>query len=80
MLAVVVLGTMASFEAVQGLPQAAQLLEANLQAARRLFQIADSKPAVSDPTDPLPRPASADLTIKNLSFAYETLPQSTQRT
>jgi thiol reductant ABC exporter CydC subunit len=70
MLAVVVLGTMASFEAVQGLPQAAQLLEANLQAARRLFQIADSKPAVSDPANPLPRPASADLIIKNLSFAY----------
>jgi ATP-binding cassette, subfamily C, bacterial CydC len=70
MLAVVVLGTMASFEAVQGLPQAAQLLEANLQAARRLFQIADSKPAVSDPPNPLPRPASADLSITNLTFAY----------
>lgn len=69
-LAVVVLGTMASFEAVQGLPQAAQLLEANLQAARRLFQIADSTPAVSDPPEPLPRPASADLTIRNLSFDY----------
>lgn len=69
-LAVVVLGTMASFEAVQGLPQAAQLLEANLQAARRLFEIADAAPAVSDPAQPLPRPASADLTITNLSFAY----------
>ncbi len=69
-LAVVVLGTMASFEAVQGLPQAAQLLEANLQAARRLFEIADSAPAVSDPVLPLPRPASADLIIKNLSFGY----------
>lgn len=70
MLAVVVLGTLASFEAVQGLPQAAQQLESNLQAARRLFQIADSTPAVSDPPNPLPRPTSADLTIKNLSFAY----------
>ncbi len=79
MLAVVVLGTMSSFEAVQGLPQAAQQLESNLQAARRLFQIADSTPAVSDPPNPPPRPASADLTIKNLSFAYETKPQSTQR-
>lgn len=70
-LAVVVLGTMASFEAVQGLPQAAQLLEANLQAARRLFEIADSAPAVSDPAEPLPRPTSADLKINNLSFEYE---------
>lgn len=75
LLAVVVLGTMASFEAVQGLPQAAQLLEANLQAARRLFEIADSKPAVSDPPEPLPRPASANLSITNLSFTYETEPQ-----
>jgi thiol reductant ABC exporter CydC subunit len=71
MLAVVVLGTMASFEAVQGLPQAAQQLESNLQAARRLFAIADSTPAVSDPPQPLPRPASADLKINNLSFEYE---------
>jgi len=78
-LAVVVLGTMASFEAVQGLPQAAQLLEANLQAARRLFEIADSTPAVSDPAEPLPRPASAGLSVQTLSFAYETSSQSTQR-
>ena len=81
-LAVVVLGTMASFEAVQGLPQAAQLFEANLQAARRLFEIADSTPAVSDPAEPLPRPASADLHIHGLSFSYELAaqdPQSTQR-
>ncbi|PKN95429.1 MAG: thiol reductant ABC exporter subunit CydC [Chloroflexi bacterium HGW-Chloroflexi-6] len=77
-LAVVVLGTMASFEAVQGLPQAAQLLEANLQAARRLFEIADSTPAVNDPAEPLPRPTSADLSVQTLSFAYETSPQSTQ--
>ena len=77
-LAVVVLGTMASFEAVQGLPQAAQLLEANLQAARRLFEIADSTPAVSDPADPLPRPASADLSIKNLSFGYLSDADSTE--
>jgi thiol reductant ABC exporter CydC subunit len=75
-LAVVVLGTMASFEAVQGLPQAAQLLEANLQAARRLFEITDSTPAIIDPTDPLPRPASSDLSIKNLSFSYANEPQS----
>lgn len=70
LLAVVVLGTMASFEAVQGLPQAAQLLEANLQAARRLFEIADTAPAVVDPPQPLARPASADLLIADLSFRY----------
>lgn len=70
-LAVIVLGAMASFEAVQNLPQAAQLLEANLQSARRLFEIADQPPAVTDPTEPLPQPASADLRVRLLQFAYE---------
>jgi thiol reductant ABC exporter CydC subunit len=71
-LAVIVLGSMASFEAVQNLPQAAQLLEANIQSAKRLFEIADETPAVIDPAEPLPKPASADLHVQNLSFAYET--------
>lgn len=69
-LAVIVLGSMASFEAVQNLPQAAQLLEANLQSAKRLFEIADETPAVVDPAEPLPQPASADLRVRNLSFSY----------
>lgn len=71
-LAVIVLGALASFEAVQNLPQAAQLLESNLQSARRLFEIADTVPAISQPTNPLPRPASASLQIHKLRFAYET--------
>jgi len=69
-LAVIVLGSLASFEAVQNLPQAAQLLEANIQSARRLFEIADQSPAVTDPAEPLPQPASADLRVNNISFAY----------
>ena len=69
-LAVIVLGSMASFEAVQNLPQAAQLLEANIQSARRLFEIADQTPAVTDPAEPLPQPASADLRVNNTSFSY----------
>lgn len=70
-LAVIILGAMASFEAVQNLPQAAQLLEANLQSARRLFEIADSAPAVQDPPLPLARPSLADLHVNGLSFWYE---------
>lgn len=69
-LAVIVLGSMASFEAVQNLPQAAQLLEANIQSARRLFEIADQSPAVTDPAQPLPQPASADLRVHRLTFSY----------
>lgn len=70
-LAVIVLGSMASFEAVQNLPQAAQLLEANLQSARRLFEIADQSPAVTEPSEPLPQPTCADVHVRNLSFSYE---------
>lgn len=70
-LAVIVLGAMASFEAVQNLPQAAQLLEANLQSARRLFEIADGAPAVAEPAKALPRPGSANLRIHGLKFAYD---------
>ena len=70
-LAVIVLGAMASFEAVQNLPQAAQLLEANLQSARRLFEIADSAPAVVEPATALPRPTTANLRVRGLKFAYE---------
>jgi thiol reductant ABC exporter CydC subunit len=75
-LAVIVLGSMASFEAVQNLPQAAQLLEANIQSAKRLFEIADQAPAVTDSAKPLPQPASADLRVHKLTFSYES--QSTQ--
>ncbi len=70
--AVIVLGAMASFEAVQNLPQAAQLLEANLQSARRLFEIADNTPAVLEPAQALPKPASADLRVRGLTFSYDT--------
>jgi thiol reductant ABC exporter CydC subunit len=77
-LAVIILGAMASFEAVQNLPQAAQLFEANLQSARRLFEIADAEPVVKPPAEPLPRPASADLQVLSLSFAYEPSPRRTQ--
>lgn len=73
-LAVIVLGAMASFEAVQNLPQAAQMLESNLQSARRLFEIADSSPAVCEPLQPLSRPISADVRVCDLSFSYDDTP------
>jgi len=70
-LAVIVLGAMASFEAVQNLPQAAQLFEANLQSARRLFEIADSPAHVKEPEYPLPKPSSSNLYVRDLTFAYD---------
>lgn len=48
-LSVLVIGTMAAFEAILPLPAAAQYLDNSLKAAERLFQITDAKPEVSDP-------------------------------
>jgi ABC-type multidrug transport system fused ATPase/permease subunit len=69
-LAVIVLGALASFESVQGLPQAAQFLESNLAAARRLFEIADAAPALSAVEGPLPVPSETGITVRGLTFAY----------
>ncbi|NOZ72722.1 MAG: thiol reductant ABC exporter subunit CydC, partial [Chloroflexi bacterium] len=71
-LAVIALGVMAAFEAVQPLPLAFQHLSATLTAARRIFQVVDTPAAVREPTQPH-HCASDDnptLVVKNLSFRY----------
>lgn len=72
LLAVVSLVTLASFEAVAPLPQAAQMLETSLESARRLFELVDAQPAVLEPASPLPPPAGAELRVRNLTYRYET--------
>jgi ATP-binding cassette, subfamily C, bacterial CydC len=69
-LAVIVLVALTSFEAIQPLPLAAQYLESNLEAGRRLFQLVDASPEVSDPIAPQPIPVNPTLKIEKLSFAY----------
>jgi ATP-binding cassette subfamily C protein CydCD len=74
-LAVIALAALTSFEATQPLPLAAQFLESNLQAARRLFELVDARPAVVDPPAPLPLPTAIrskgfDLAVQHLSFRY----------
>ncbi len=71
LLAVVSLVTLASFEAVAPLPQAAQMLEASLESARRLFELVDAPPAVLEPASPLPPPAGAELRVCNLIHRYD---------
>ena len=75
-LAVIVLAAMASFEAVQGLPLAAQYLESNLQAARRLFVMADTPAAVRDLPGSQAAVGSSHLSAKNLTFNYPDSPAS----
>ncbi len=64
------LAALASFEAVQPLPQAAQSLQTSLASARRLFEIVDAQPVIQPPAQPQPMPSGSDLDIRGLSFAY----------
>ncbi|MCK4727220.1 MAG: thiol reductant ABC exporter subunit CydC, partial [Anaerolineales bacterium] len=69
-LAVIILAVITSFEAVLPLPQAAQYLERDLTAARRLYEIADQEPEVHDPMTPLPMPETGTWGAKELYFSY----------
>jgi ATP-binding cassette subfamily C protein CydC len=69
-LAVLALATLASFEAVLPLAPAFQQLGESLQAARRLFEVVDARPAVIDPETASPACQRADLVVQNLSFRY----------
>lgn len=69
-LAMLALFTLASFEAVAPLPQAFQLLGRTLAAARRLFAIVDTEPAVTEPSTPSPRPQGFDIRFSGVCFSY----------
>ena len=69
-LGVLALAVMASFEAVSNLPQAFQYLENSIESARRLFEIVDAQPVVSDPPSPSPTPRDYTLRVENVSFRY----------
>lgn len=73
-LASLVLGAMASFEAVIPLPQAAQHLESCLVAARRLFSLVEASPPVLEPPRPWPLPPSFALEARQLRFSYPAEP------
>jgi ATP-binding cassette subfamily C protein CydC len=73
-LAFLALIILASFEAVQPLGQAFQMLGHSVAAGERLFKITDAIPQVQEPVKPLPVPdsTSRDLSLKfdHVHFAY----------
>ncbi len=69
-LAVLSLVTLASFEAVTPLSQAAQHLQSSLSAAGRLFDLVDAPPEVVPAAQPIPAPSGAALSIRGLTFRY----------
>ncbi|WP_295406301.1 thiol reductant ABC exporter subunit CydC [uncultured Thiocystis sp.] len=70
LLAMLALFTLASFEAVAPLPQAFQLLGRTLTAARRLFDIVDTEPAVREPPGLSPQIAHFDIAFDRVTFGY----------
>lgn len=61
---------LASFEAILPLPLAFQTLPSTLAAARRLFDIVDSKPAVQEPSSPSDLPERFDIEINDVTLRY----------
>ncbi len=71
MLASLSLLTFAAFEAVMPLPLAAQMWNSAREAARRLFEVVDTEPAVKDDIrDSLVGPQASNIKFSNLSFSY----------
>ncbi|MEP6896629.1 MAG: thiol reductant ABC exporter subunit CydC, partial [Chloroflexota bacterium] len=63
--------TFASFEAVNPLPLAAQMWNSSREAARRLFEVVDAEPVVSDQViSNQPQITQYEIRITNLSFSY----------
>ena len=68
LVAALVLGTIASFDAVTPLPAAALVLHATAASARRVLAVADGAPTVAEPAVPAPAPAAADLALDGVCF------------
>ncbi len=69
-LATLTLATLAAFEAITPLAAAAAQFSRDLAAADRLFEVADQPPAVTDPANPAPLPARADLYLDGVRLQY----------
>ena len=69
-LAFAALYVLASFEAVAPLPGAFVALGETLAAARRIFELVDATPSITEPPVEEPRPQRFDLRISNLRMRY----------
>ena len=70
-LVMLVLLSLAAFEAVMPLPMALRLFGSLHAAAGRLFEIVDLQPEVTEPDDPAPRPQAFDVVVEGVSFAWD---------
>ena len=77
-LALLVLVAMAGFEAVAPLPEAGQHLERSLAAARRLFELVDTQPAVSDLPPATAAPGSPGFRLDGQKCEFSVRPGRTR--
>jgi ATP-binding cassette subfamily C protein CydC len=70
-LSVIVLGVMASFEALLPLPIAFQNLSKSMQAAQRLFEVIDGKKEEQSNIGSSTELENWDIELNNVSFTYE---------
>ncbi|MBX3061873.1 MAG: thiol reductant ABC exporter subunit CydC [Anaerolineae bacterium] len=69
-LATLGLATLAAYEAIQPLGQAAAAWGSSLESAQHLFELMDTQPAVSDPATPASAPRHLHLTWQQVTFSY----------
>ncbi len=69
-LAVLPLAAIASFEAIPPVAHAFGLRATSLAAARRLFELIDADPEVTDPPHPATPPVDSAIEVRGLSFGY----------
>jgi ATP-binding cassette subfamily C protein CydC len=69
-LALVVLASVAAFEAVLPASQALQHLDVSRAAASRLGELVDAEPDVVDPSSPAPLPERPGVVVRGLRYRY----------
>ena len=71
LIATLALLALASFEAVQPLPEAVRELGATLAAGRRILELSDREPSIVDPEQPLPAPTPPfTVALENVRVRY----------
>lgn len=70
-IAMLTLFVLASFEAVMPVSNAMLSLGGVIRAAKRIFEITDKKPAITDPQEAMSISKDFSLSFKDVSFAYD---------
>ena len=70
MIATLALLTLSSFEATAPLPETARELGATVESGRRVLELTDTAPEITDPDDPTPPPADPTVRLDGVTAVY----------